>query len=286
MVKRKIEIALDGDIKNPKKKISKKIQHPKMSSYTKTDDFETRSLSAAFKEVSQRSLGISIPDIKQKNSTLNPIKAAHLRTVSEKAALLGRSILHATFEAATSAGRSPPIKIVPNDHDRSECTRNLDSFERSLARYQHRSAIPPERGLTWSRDAPKILEEIQSLIPGMPNPLLLTSEASKLYEKHHAISLKYMILQMVKLKRGLLGYILMGFLIVILFFKIFILTMILICLDFLRLLDFTIYPSLLFVSLFHSFADRFDILFIIISLKFHLHSFFLLRFYFNTNNYL
>ena len=137
-----------------------------MSSFSKTDDLETRSLSAAFKEVSQRSLGISIPDIKQKNSTLNPIKAAHLRTVSEKAALLGRSILHATFEAAISAGRSPPKKIVPNDHDRSECTRNLDSFERSLARYQHRSAIPPERGLTWSRDAPKLLEEIQSLIPG------------------------------------------------------------------------------------------------------------------------
>ena len=152
-----------------------------MSNYSKTDDLDTRSLTAAFKEVCERSLGIDIPNQTQ---ILNYEKSAHLRTVAEKAALLGRSVLHATCEAAVDAGRSPPSRIS-SDLDRSESTRNLDSFERSLAKHQRKSAIPPERGLTWSRDAPKMLEEIRALIPGQPNPLLLTAATAKQYEKHH-----------------------------------------------------------------------------------------------------
>jgi hypothetical protein len=152
-----------------------------MSNYSKTDDLDTRSLTAAFKEVSQRSLGVNIPE----TNSLNPEKPAHLRSVQEKAALLGRSVLHATLEAAVNAGRSPPNRIAPSDLDRSESTRNLDSFERALAKHQHRSALPPERGLTWSSDAPKMLEEIRALVPGMPNPLLLTAAAAAAYEKHH-----------------------------------------------------------------------------------------------------
>lgn len=97
---------------------------------------------------------------------------------------------------------------------------------------------------------------------------------------HQAVSLKYMILRMEKLKQGWLDYILLEFLTVHLFLMIFILINFLILLEFLRHLDSTIYPRLFSESLLHIIEDRFNILFIIIYFKFHPLIFFLLIFYY------
>lgn len=91
-------------------------------------------------------------------------------SAQEKLKKIPRSELHATLDSLVDNGTLVTTAVCSFDDDKRIANQEMNTFDRLLALKKKYSHIPFERGLTWSRDAVHILEQLRSLLPGETNP--------------------------------------------------------------------------------------------------------------------